>query len=69
MEGEGEEKEECYMLNIGYLQMIAEVSDEVKKRIWNAYRAGDLTTVKSILNDYPDSIHASAKIGTYSKYS
>ena len=43
--------------------MTAEVSEDVKKRLKDACKSGDLTTVKSILSDHPDSIHD--KIGRF----
>ena len=43
--------------------MNTKVTDDVEKRLEDACRAGDLTTVKSILSDHPDSIHA--KFGRY----
>ena len=55
--------------------MTAEVTEEVKKKLEYVYKedmkrrlqvaclAGVLTTVKGILSDHPDSIHA--KIGRY----
>ena len=38
--------------------MAATVPYEVKKRLGDASYNGDLTTVKKILSDYPDIIHA-----------
>ena len=38
--------------------MAAEVTEEMENRLYDACESGDLTTVKSILSDYPDSIHA-----------
>ena len=38
--------------------MTAEVTEDVEKRLEDACKSGDLTTVKSILSDHPDSIHA-----------
>ena len=43
--------------------MAVEVTKEVKKRLEDACETGDLTAVKSILSDHPDSIHA--KLGEW----
>ena len=43
--------------------MATKLPDEVKKKLEDACKDGDLTTVKSILSDHPDSIHA--KFGYY----
>ena len=43
--------------------MAAEVSDEVKNRLGKACYDGDLTTVKSILSEHPDIIHAEFVFG------
>ena len=43
--------------------MASKLPYEVKKRLREACKTGDLKTLKSIFSEHPDSIHA--KIGAY----
>ena len=43
--------------------MTSNVPYDVKVRLEHACLAGDLTTLKSILSDHPDSIHAKLEDG------